>query len=111
MTDKGKPCVIADFSIVPIGGGSTSIGHQVAIAVKAMTKVRGIRHQLTPMGTVLEAEGLDPILEAVRVAHEALVEAGSMRVESTLRVDDRRDKPRSMADMVSSVERHMRQIL
>jgi len=110
MTDKGKPCVIADFSIVPIGGGSTSIGRQVAIALKAMAKVKGIRHQLTPMGTVLEADGLGPILEAVKAAHEALVEAGSLRVESTLRIDDRRDKPRSMADKVSSVERHLKQI-
>lgn len=58
---------------------------------------------LTPMGTILEGE-LDTILEAIRAAHEAPFKAGAMRVGTTIRIDDRRDKDLTMEHKVKSVE-------
>jgi len=101
--------VIADFSITPIGLGTTSIGKQIAIAINAIKKVKGIKCEVTPMGTVIEAEKLDTILEAVRAAHEALFKAGIKRIESNLRIDDRRDKPRTMEDKVKSIKEYMKE--
>jgi uncharacterized protein (TIGR00106 family) len=101
--------VIADFSIVPIGHGETSVGRYVAAAISAMNKVRGLKCEITPMGTVMEADSLEPILEAVKAAHEALFAKGILRVESILRVDDRRDKPRTMKDKVEAIKRYMKQ--
>ena len=75
-----------------------------------MNGVKGVRLEVTPMGTVLEADSLETILEVVKVAHEALVAKGILRVESTLRIDDRRDKPRTMKDKVVSVKKNMRQL-
>ncbi|MCP8304664.1 MAG: MTH1187 family thiamine-binding protein [archaeon] len=100
--------VIADFSIIPLGLGTTSIGKLIAEAVNAIKKVEGIRYEVTPMGTVLEAERLEAILEAVKVAHEALFKMGVKRVESNLRIDDRRDKPRTMEEKVRGIKEYMK---
>ena len=56
-----------------------------------------------------EADSLDTILEAVKATHEALFAKGVLRVESILRIDDRRDKPRTMKDKVDAVKRYLKQ--
>jgi len=106
-----KSCkVIAYFIIAPVGIKSTSMGSYVAAAVAAINEIQGLNCELTPMGTVMEADRLEPIFEAVKAAHEALMGKGILRVESTLIIDDRRDKPRIMKDKVNSVKKHMKQL-
>jgi uncharacterized protein (TIGR00106 family) len=108
---SSKSCkVIAYFVIAPVGIKSTSMGSYVATAVAAMNKVKGMKCELTPMGTVIETENLEPIFEAVKAAHEALVAKGIQRVESTLIIDDRRDKPRTMKDKIDTVKKYMKQL-
>jgi len=108
---SSKSCkVIAYFVIVPVGIKSTSMGSYVATAVAAMNKVKDIKCELTPMGTVIETENLEPIFEAVKAAHEAIVAKGIQRVESTLIIDDRRDKPRTMKDKIDTVKKYMKQL-
>ena len=82
----------------------------MAAAIAAMNEVEGLRCEITPMGTIMEADSLEPIFEAVKAAHEAIVDKGIARVESTLLIDDRRDKPRTMKDKVNSVKKHMKQL-
>ena len=94
---------------MPIGTSDTSVSRYVAAAVKAFRDVEGLEFEVTPMGTVLAAEGLEPILEAVRRAHEAVAALGAKRVSSTLRIDDRRDKPRTMWDKVEAVKERLRE--
>ncbi len=106
---KGKK-VIAEFGIIPIGTGGTSVGQYVAVAINAINRVKGVNCDVTSMGTLLEADDLQTIFDAVKAAHEALFEKGVLRVESTIRIDDRRDKPRTMADKVESVKRYMKSI-
>jgi uncharacterized protein (TIGR00106 family) len=106
-----KSCkVIAYFIIAPVGIESTSMGSYVADAVSAMNEVKGLTCEITPMGTVLEADKLETIFEAAKAAHEALAVKGILRMESTLIIDDRRDKPRTMKDKVNSVKKHMKQL-
>jgi uncharacterized protein (TIGR00106 family) len=107
MSSEKTNKVVAYFTVVPLGQKSTSIGEHVATAITTMNKIEGLKCELTPMGTVIEADSLDTIFEAVKAAHEALVEKGIQRVESTLLIDDRRDKPRTMNDKVHSVKKHM----
>jgi uncharacterized protein (TIGR00106 family) len=106
---SAKSCkVIAYFAIAPVGIKSTSMGSHVAEAVAAINEVEGLKSDLTPMGTVIEADSMEPIFEAVKAAHEALVAKGILRVESTLIIDDRRDKPRTMKDKVDTVKKYMK---
>jgi uncharacterized protein (TIGR00106 family) len=108
---SAKSCkVIAYFIIAPVGIKSTSMGSYVAAAVAAMNEVKDLKCEITPMGTVMEADSLETIFEAVKAAHETLIVKGILRVESTLIIDDRRDKPRTMKDKVNSVKKHMKQL-
>ena len=95
---------MAEFSIVPVGTGETSVSQFVAAAVNSFRDMRGLDFEVTPMSTVLVAEKLETILEAVRRAHEAVVESGAQRVTSTLKIDDRRDKLRTPQDKVEAVK-------
>lgn len=108
MSSEESCKVIAYFTVIPVGQESTSLGSNVAEAISAINKVDGLSCEVTPMGTVLEAEKLETIFEAVKAAHEALVDKGIARVESTLMIDDRRDKPRTMKDKVNSVKKYMK---
>ena len=100
--------VIAEFSIIPVGQAGSSVGCYVAAAINAFKRVKGLDFEVTPMGTILAAKNLDAIFEAVRLSHEAVIEAGAKRVSSTLRIDDRRDKPRTMNDKVKTVQKYMK---
>jgi len=102
MTKKGQR-VIAEFSIHPIGKG-TSVSRYVRKALAELRKAGGLRLQVTPMATVIEAENLSDILSAAEAAHESLFRMGAKRVDFILRVDDRRDKERRMEDKVRAVE-------
>jgi len=73
---------MAEFSIAPLGHGETSIGRYVAAAIAAMKEVKGLECQITPMGTVMEADNLETILEA----------------------------PRTMKDKVDAVKKYMKRI-
>jgi uncharacterized protein (TIGR00106 family) len=94
--------VIAEFSIHPIGEG-TSVSRYVRSAVDELKKAKGVRLMVTPMATVLEAKNLSDILSAVGAAHEAVFSLGAKRVAFILRVDDRRDKERHMEDKLSAI--------
>ena len=102
MTQEKGYRVIAEFSIHPIGEG-TSVSKYVRAALAELRKAKGLRLQVTPMATVIEAKRLSDILTAVEAAHESLFRQGAMRVDLTLRVDDRRDKERRMEDKVRAV--------
>ena len=99
---KRRIVVIVEFSIHPIGK-ATSVGRYVMAAVAAISQIEGLRYQVNPMSTVLEAEKIETILRAVTVAHRAVRALGARRVSSFLRIDDRQDKQRNMQDKVRVV--------
>jgi uncharacterized protein (TIGR00106 family) len=101
MARKGYR-VVAEFSIHPIGEG-TSLSKYVKRALAELKRAKGLKLLVTPMATVIEAEKLSDILSAVEAAHESLFRMGAKRVDFILRVDDRRDKGRSMEDKVRAV--------
>jgi uncharacterized protein (TIGR00106 family) len=104
-----RKAVIAEFGVIPVGTGSTSVSDYVAAAVKALKNVKDVKLELTPMGTILEAERLETILEAIRVAHESTFQAGALRVVTVIKIDDRRDVEREMRDKVKAVEEKLKE--
>lgn len=83
--------VMAELSVVPLGTSSTELSTYIAEALKRIKQVKGLKWQLTPMGTIVETDSLDKLFEAVRGAHEALFESGAKRVSALIKIDDRRD--------------------
>lgn len=95
--------ISAELTIIPIGTSGTSLSKYVAVAVAALDE-SGIKYQLSGMGTLLEAENPDELFDAIKIAHEAVFKEGMDRVVTSVKIDDRRDRDRTMEDKVRSVE-------
>lgn len=94
---------IIEVTIIPIGTGSTSVSQYVAECHKIIDGVEQVKTQLTPMGSILEGD-LDTILTLARKMHEVPFDNGAMRVNTIIRIDDRRDKAASMEQKLHSVQ-------
>ncbi|MFX1283637.1 MAG: MTH1187 family thiamine-binding protein [Promethearchaeota archaeon] len=94
--------IIADITTFPVGVG-TSLSKFVREAAKEIDNYKGIKVIHHPMGTVIEADSLEQIFDVTRLAHEAILKAGALRVLTQLRIDDRKDKPRKMEDKVAAI--------
>jgi len=92
---------IVQFSVVPLGTGHTSLSDYVA-RVQEVLAASGLKHQLTPMGTVLEGP-LESIMAVILKAHEVPFAQGAARVMTLINIDDRRDQPGTMEGKVRSV--------
>ncbi|MGR6835796.1 MTH1187 family thiamine-binding protein [Syntrophomonas erecta] len=99
---------IVEVTIIPIGTKSTSVSSYVANCEKVLENEKRIKSQLTPMGTVLEGD-IEVLFEVVRRLHEVPFQHGAMRVSTTIRIDDRRDKTASMDQKLKSVQEKMGQ--
>ncbi len=98
--------ISAEITIIPIGTGSTSLSSYVAAAVDALDKT-GIKYQLSGMGTQIETNNPQELCKAIEAAHEAVFAKGADRVSTSVKIDNRRDKDRSLADKVLSAEKKL----
>lgn len=94
---------IVETTIVPLGTGTTSISSYVAACHRVLQEESRVRYQLTPMGTIIEGD-LDIILQVIRKMHEVPFENGALRVSTTIKIDDRRDKIANMDGKVNAVQ-------
>jgi uncharacterized protein (TIGR00106 family) len=99
---KGQ--VVAEVSIVPIGTGDAGISRYVAASLDVLEGRKDLSYRLTPMGTVIEGP-LNKILEAIRDMHEVPFSKGAMRVVTSIKIDDRRDKTVTMDGKLESVRK------
>jgi len=96
--------LIAEFSIVPIGAG-VSLSPFVAECLR-IVEASGLKHQLTPMGTVLEGDA-EKVMATIMACHSRVLSM-SDRVVTNIKIDDRRDRPADMERKVRSVEEKIR---
>ena len=94
---------IAEISVVPIGTGTPSLSRHVA-AVLRLLEEQKIDYELTSMGTIIEGD-LESILTLAGKMHQAAFGGGVLRVLTTLKIDERRDKPLTREGKVRSVKR------
>ena len=98
--------VIAEISVVPLGTKTTSVSQYVARAVKVLEQEKDIKYEMTAMGTIIEGD-LDKILAAVKKMHERTFGEGVVRVVTTIKIDDRRDKAQGMKEKVDSLKKKL----
>jgi uncharacterized protein (TIGR00106 family) len=97
--------VNAEISIMPIGTSDTSMSKEIAAAYDAIHNLTNLKKvTLTPMSTQIESDKLDDIFQAILAAHNSAKSVGVKRVISTIRIDERLDKPNVLDDKVRSVE-------
>ena len=86
---------LVEISVIPLGTPTPSVSQYVARAVKVLEGEKDIKYELTAMGTIIEGD-LERVLTLARKMHEAVFNAGVMRVVTTIKIDDRRDKASTM---------------
>ncbi|MCD6359145.1 MAG: MTH1187 family thiamine-binding protein [Dehalococcoidia bacterium] len=94
--------VVVEVTVVPLGTGSASVSKYVARAVKTLQGEKDVKCELTSMGTILEGD-LDKILKMIRKVHEDTFSDGIVRVVTTIKIDDRRDKDLTIKGKLESV--------
>ena len=85
---------VMEISVVPLGKGS-SISAIVADCIRVLKKER-VRYELTSMGTNVEGEPRSLIRLALKM-HLVPFKKGAVRVLTTIKIDDRRDKKITIA--------------
>jgi uncharacterized protein (TIGR00106 family) len=91
-----------EISVVPIGTGTPSVSAYVAGVVRVL-EAAGLEYELGPMGTVVVGE-VAQLLEVARQMHDAPFAMGAVRVATTIKLDDRRDKELTIAGKIKAVE-------
>lgn len=90
--------VVALLSVAPVREGS--MADDVADAVAALDDF-AVSYETNPMGTVIEADDIDTLLNAVGAAHKAV---DADRVSTVLKVDDKRTVDQAADRKVERVE-------
>ena len=100
---------IMEISVIPVGTKTTSVSKFVASAIKILKEYKGIKYEITSMGTIVESDSLRKLLDIAEKMHEGIFKEGAKRVLTSLKIDDRRDKKISMESKVKSVKEKLRQ--
>jgi len=93
--------VVALLSVAPVI--EDSMAGEVAKAVEALDEFDVI-YETNPMGTVIEADDIETVMEAATAAHEAV---DGDRVSTVLKIDDKRGREFSADEKVTAVEREL----
>ena len=99
--------VMAEISVVPVGTGQTGVSFYVARALESVSDTEGLKCHLNAMGTILESEDLDTILDATKTMIATLHNLGINRVSAILKIDSRLDKTDTADGKVKAVRRHL----
>jgi uncharacterized protein (TIGR00106 family) len=92
---------LMEITVVPLGV-NTSLSKYVARAIRALEQVPEVDYELTSMGTIVQGR-MDRLMEAAQKMHQAVLDAGAQRVETTIRIDDRQDKPTTLSSKLASL--------
>ncbi|MFB6197006.1 MAG: MTH1187 family thiamine-binding protein [Halobacteriaceae archaeon] len=93
--------VIAFLSVAPVT--KESMSSDVAAAIRALDDF-DIDYELTSMGTIIETDDIQTLMEAVTAAHRAV---DGDRISTFLKVDDKRTSDEPASRKVESVERKL----
>jgi len=93
--------VLMEFAMFPTDKGE-SVSPYVSKVIK-MIDESGHNYKLTPMGTIVEAESMEEILEVVNKAYK-LLEPDCKRVYSTIKLDIRQGASNCLEGKVKAVQ-------
>ncbi|RME35623.1 MAG: thiamine-binding protein [Deltaproteobacteria bacterium] len=97
---------VVEISVTPLGTGTPGVSEYVAGAVNIL-KQSGLKHQLTPMGTIIEGE-IEEIFPVLLQMHLSPFDREAVRVSTLIKIDDRRDRnDHTMEHKVEAVKQHL----
>jgi uncharacterized protein (TIGR00106 family) len=96
--------VLLELTMFPTDKGE-SVSAYVSRIVK-MIDGRAVEYRLTPMGTIVEFDGLGEALQVVSDAYD-LLEPDCNRVYATAKLDIRKGQAKRLTAKIESVEKHL----
>ena len=99
---------IMEISIIPLGTKTASVSKYVARSIEVLRKEKGMKYKLTSMGTIIEADTVERLLDIAGKMHNAVLNNKMKRIVTTMKIDDRRDKKLTMAKKIKSVRKKLR---
>ena len=93
---------ILEISVVPIGTSDTSLSAYVADCIRILRKEK-VRYELSSMGTNIEGD-LKVLFDIALKMHQVPFKKGALRVLTTLKIDDRRDKKGTLSGKKRAVQ-------
>ena len=93
--------VIAEITTYPLDKG-ISLSNYVLEAIRVLD-ASGFNYHIGPMATTVEADTVEELLDLFGKMHNAIASAGCQRISTAIRIDDRRDKQRTMMYKVAAV--------
>ncbi len=93
---------ILEISVVPIGTSDTSLSVYVADCLRILKKEK-VRYELSSMGTNIEGD-LKNLFNIALKMHQVPFKKGALRVLTTLKIDDRKDKKGTLSGKKRAVQ-------
>jgi uncharacterized protein (TIGR00106 family) len=96
---------ILEISVVPIGTKDTSLSSYVADCIRVLKKEK-VSYELTAMGTNIEGD-LRKLIRVALKMHQVPFKKGALRVLTTIKIDDRKDKLGTLSEKKRAVQREL----
>ena len=94
--------MLAEFSIYPLQ--TEHMSKDVAKVIETLEST-GLPYHLGPLSTAVEGNW-DQVMEAIRRCHQVTA-LNHDRVITMIKIDDRKNQPHHLAEMVASVEQQL----
>ncbi|MBN2333149.1 MAG: MTH1187 family thiamine-binding protein [Deltaproteobacteria bacterium] len=92
-----------EISVVPLGTSTPGVSTYVAACLQEIRQ-SGLEHQLTAMGTIVVGS-VSELLDLAGRLHHLPLAMGAKRVATTIKLDERLDKPLSIGGKIAAVEK------
>lgn len=99
---RGYCMPLMEISVVPLGTSSPSVGSCVKKIIKVLKDKPDIEFRLTSMGTVVDAESVERLLDIAGEMHRTAMNE-AVRVNTIIKIDDRSDRKLSIQGKIESV--------
>ncbi|PRO66599.1 MTH1187 family thiamine-binding protein [Alkalicoccus urumqiensis] len=93
---------LLEISVVPVGTGDESFSEDVKRAVEVIEQ-NGLNYRVTPTSTIIEGD-IDKLFDVAQVIHLNEIKNNAKRVVTTIKIDDRTDKPLDLDGQERKVE-------
>ena len=75
----------------------------VKIVLQTLQKSQ-LTHETNAMATIIEAKTVQELFSVIQKAHQAVADAGALRIITEIKIDDRRDKEAAIQSKLNSLQ-------
>ncbi len=93
--------IVAEFSTIPMGTGTSA--SEYVLAIYEILRESGVKFVPGPMSTAIEANSFEQLFEMIEKANKKLAEMGVQRIITSVHIDYRLDSDISMESKLHKI--------